>query len=532
MLARPFLAILILAAIALPACGGGGDSVDFTPPTSSVTVTGTVVYERLTLTTAGLGLPLITRPARFIDVQLRVVGGAAITTARTSATGDYTLTGAAPVGSNLEIVAYAQTGLDPQRDITAHEADPPATDSHLSSTVFRHASAPFANSPAVVADLTVPYGGGTMQRPSIGFAALDVCITCWDELLLAGASNLPDLHIYTRLGNNLSLGSSFYRSETRSLALLGGASGALDTTDTDYFDDPVVAHEFQHYMERELGYTMSRGGQHGPAEDLELPLAFSEGMASAMGCLAIGSRDYIDSVGTGGALAGGWDNENITGNQLGVGGELVTTELIWDLVDGGLGPADADGDGLSVPLTRVYVALLGFVPDQDAPYLHLLLDRLVADAQAGVTQGQMTTLMTSPENHLVSYPAAGNDVFPTALAIPGNASGTLDSLPAANKNPSRGRSSSDWYRFTLGAQTTVTINLAITPIAGSGDNLELFLCNNRDVRAPIGFSINPGAAAEQIGPVSLPAGTYIVRIEAEATGNGNRASYNLTTTGI
>ena len=31
--------------------------------------------------------------------------------------------------------------------------------------------------------------------------------------------------------------------------ILGGSAGNLDTTDTDYFDDGVIAHEFGHFVE-------------------------------------------------------------------------------------------------------------------------------------------------------------------------------------------------------------------------------------------------------------------------------------------
>jgi hypothetical protein len=89
-------------------------------------------------------------------------------------------------------------------------------------------------------------------------------------------------------------------------------------------------------------------------------------------------------------------------------------------------------------------------------------------------------------------------------------------------------SSSHWYHLTLATGTTVTIDLAITPIAGSGDDLDLFLFTNQEVAVyPVASSVHTGATAEQI-QVTLPAGTYVVRVEANCGGAGNHASYVLS----
>jgi hypothetical protein len=536
--------VAALLAAALPACGGGGGggglgggpggcSAGGGPP---IQVSGTILYQRLQSTAIGIGPLLETRPARFVDVEVRAEGGGTCYgVTHADALGDYSLLVMPPTGTSIEVRVWSRTADDPSREITTHDADPPVFNSHSSANVFSHASTPFPASGPMIVDLTVPYNpGSSSSRPSIGFGVLDTLVTCWDALATAGGLTPTPLHAYTRLGNNAALQStSFYRPSAFAMGILGGAAGNLDNSDTDYFDETVLAHEFCHHMERTISLSQTRGGAHSGAP-LEPNFAWSEGQASGFGCLFVQNSVYKDSFTTNSSSpAFTFNVENVIGTDpAGIGGELTVAEILWDLGDGGAGPANADSDTLAVPIADLVAAVMTFVPTQDSAYVGTFLDRLVA-LSAAVDSAQMAAFLAGPpENQGISYPLAGTDVWPTAIQVGDVAFGQVDSLPAMPPNPSvkdpcRGITSSAWYVLVLAVPDTITIDLTISPIAGSGNNLDLFLTTNPDPHNPIAASAQFNENDESIGPISLSAGTYLIRVEANCSGAGNRANFTL-----
>lgn len=540
------LPVLAIALGLLTSCGGGGGGGGALPGPATciagngppVTITGTILYERLTLTPGvGLSLPLITRAARFVDVQVRIAGGGTCYgQTSTDAGGAFNITVMPPAGSTLEVVAFSRTLNDGARDVFVHNALPPPTATHSTADAFSFVSGAFLGQGNPVVNFTVPYNPGTNDRPSIGFAVLDTVVTCWDKVAATpGVPLMPRVDTYTSLGNNFNLfGASFYDPGRQLLAILGGASGNLDNSDTDYFDESVVAHEFHHYVENRLAYAMTRGGFHSLSQLLFPAFAWSEGVASALGNLCIGTPDYVDSNGTSGGLFTQFDVDIIGGaHPVGIGSEATVVEVVYDLGDGGLGnPADTDTDNVGLPITDLYQALLTFSPATDAPYIGLFLDRLVG-LSPGLSAIDVTTLLagTGGDAHsqAISYPLTGPDVWPIPMAVPGIDNGTADSTFAVNKNQCNGIDSVIFYRLSIGAPQTVTINLTMTPTSGDG-NLNLFLSANATPFVSLAQSINTGSTAEQIGPIALAAGEYIIRVEASGcTGAGVAATYTLST---
>jgi hypothetical protein len=372
-------------------------------------------------------------------------------------------------------------------------------------------------------DLTVPYTpAGESNRPSIGFGVLDALVTPSESVRTATGVVPPLCHAYANLGNNGAVGTTYYSAGTAAITVLSGAAGNLDGSDTDYFDDPVLAHEYGHFVEFVLAHSLNRGGSHG-GEDLEPNFAWSEGQATGFGCVSRGDPVYRDSVGTFGNSVGSFSVENTPQSVRGIGSEQTIQELVWDLADGAPGIPDTDGDGVVAALADLYGALFTFSPATDGPYLGLFLDRLVA---AGFSSGAIGGLLVSPENQQVSWPLAGSDIWPVALAFPGNASGVADSLPGPDVNPCRGRLASVWYRLVLAAPAVISLSLDVQPIMGFGANLDLYLLDNLGLE--IRASETPGSADEVISAVSLAAGSYLVRVEANCAGAGNRANFLLT----
>jgi len=525
-------AAALLLALSLSACGGGGGGGGGAQVGTcgggggpSLTITGHVLYTRLRLGPSGLGPATENRPARFIDVEVRDAGtGGCYGRTSTDATGAYALLVTPPVGATLVVDVFSRTLVAGGRDLVVHEANPPSFDVHSETNAFTYASAPF---PAAggVHDLTVPYDTGPANRPSIGFGLLDILITCWDEAVGAIGSTLPRCNAYTQIGNNFTLSnSSFYNAGSDALAFLGGSAGVPDASDTDYFDDAVVAHEFSHFVDRSITYSMSRGGPHGP-DLLEPNFAWSEGLATGFGCLLLRNPRYIDSTTTFGAVRLSASVENVTGmfDRDSIAGEFSVAEILWDLGDGGLGPPDTDTDGVNVSYADLYAALKSFDPSVDAPYVGLFLDRLVQMSASIDATAMGIFLAGPPEDQQIGYPLVGMAVWPTAISVGGTANSTVD----ATQDPwpvCRTYDASRWYHLTLAAAQVVTIDLTINPIAGSGDNLDLVLTRNSNVNVPVASSTNTGSTAESIN-ISLQAGTYIIRVEGCGD---NRADFTLT----
>ena len=72
--------------------------------------------------------------------------------------------------------------------------------------------------------------------------------------------------------------------------------GAADN-DTDEYDQHVVAHEFQHFLEDQVSRSDTPGGPHSLDERLDMRVAFSEGFANAFSAMVLNDPVYRDSFG-------------------------------------------------------------------------------------------------------------------------------------------------------------------------------------------------------------------------------------------
>lgn len=143
----------------------------------------------------------------------------------------------------------------------------------------------------------------TSARVAAPFAILDTIYASQSKLLEAEPSAvMPPLAVYWSPDNLPAVGersrgeigvSHFNRYDLpASIHLLGQAD-----VDTDEYDESVVAHEWGHYYQWAYSRDDSLGGEHGD-EPLEMTVAFSEGWGNAWQGLALGRRDYTDSIGT------------------------------------------------------------------------------------------------------------------------------------------------------------------------------------------------------------------------------------------
>jgi hypothetical protein len=359
---------------------------------------------------------------------------------------------------------------------------------------------------------------------------------------------LPPLFAFWRRGNNNALPQGnitaflmeYHRHDgSYAMQIQGGDPGSEDASDSDQFDDPVILHEFTHFVVHTMAGHFSIGGRH-QNHELHFPgQALDEGAASAMGCAVAGDSRYWDSAGLepSGDLIVDEDTESMTLPDRGIGSQNSAMTLIWDLADGAEGLDDRDHDGIAIGLTGVMRIYASFRDDLAVfPGIHTVLERGV---QLGLfTEQQATRLVRFPVNQGFDFPVATRDRWPTDLTFPSEVRGHIDGqtqpAPSGGTNvPTNGFDAIRTYRFHVQRRGLVYIDLTIdgagTQQSGTDLDMQLFSRN----LVPVGRSDTQGPQ-EHIRMFLSP-GMYILMIRdgdsnsglVAAGTHGNRADYTL-----
>jgi hypothetical protein len=147
-----------------------------------------------------------------------------------------------------------------------------------------------------------------------------------------------------------------YCMGVRGIVIQGNGGGG----DTDEFDDPVLMHEFGHFLEAAFSESDSPGGSHN-GSPTDPRLGWGEGYGTYVGCRIAGSSLYYDTTASGASVT----DLNNTGmkasanDPLGIKqliGEYTVGEILWrlDLGTGGnTSGAGATGGQGSAPIFDV-----------------------------------------------------------------------------------------------------------------------------------------------------------------------------------
>ena len=287
--------LLKLAALflfsSLLSCGGGGGS-DPAPVASctlgtgaNLNVSGSISFERVPLQANG-GLDFadtIEKPAKAIQVE--AVCNTVIAVATTDDSGRYSVT--VPSGTQgVFIRAKAQmikSGA-PSWDVEIKDAS--------SSLVFALDSLPFnldgldltKNLLAAAGDDGAGYPVDAV-RAAAPFAILDTIYKSMQFVMTVQPNAIfPALDVKWSATNE---DGSFYTNNQ--ITVLGS------TTDTDEFDEHVIAHEWGHYFQDAFSRDNSVGGAHAEGDILDVRVAFSEGFGNAFSAMVLGDSVYKDS---------------------------------------------------------------------------------------------------------------------------------------------------------------------------------------------------------------------------------------------
>jgi PKD repeat protein len=451
--------------ITITAGGGSG----------TVTVSGRATYERVPFSSnVNLGLSYANtsaQPIRDAVVELIQSGGSTLATTTTDSNGNFALT--APVSTNVFVRVKAQSRkvATPTRNIRVLNNTNGNALYVLDSAVFNSGAANQTK------NLLAASGwGGTSYtgvRGAAPFAILDTLVTATDFIVDNGSStvDLPGLDVFwstlnTATSGDVTLGqieSTLYRTASTSgpaagIYVLGDAN-----TDTDEYDQHVLAHEFHHFLEDKISRTDTTGGTHSPDERLDMRLAFSEGFANAFSAMVLNDPLYSDSLGSQQSQRFSFSVESNTASPAGWYNEASIQSITWDLYD-----AVADGsDSVSIGYRPMYEALTSPLHDGPAltsvfPFVHYLKGR------AGAPVAAINTLVNSQSIHVADEWASTetNDgsvpqALPiyTQLTLNGGSKAVCGTTAAGTYNKIGNRL---FLRFSIGAARSVTVRASYT----------------------------------------------------------------------
>ena len=466
----------------LVACGGGGDGGGGGGGGGgivNVTVSGRATYERVPFSSdVRLGLSYANTsvlPIRDAVVELVQSTGGTLATTTTDSNGDYALTAPASTNVFVRVKAQSRKTTTPTRNIRVLNNTNGNALYVLDSAVFNSGSSNQTR------NLLAGSGWGgtsyTSVRAAAPFAILDTLMTATDFVVANGSStvDLPGLDVYWSTLNNSSSGdvtlgqieSTLYRTASTDgpaagIYVLGDAN-----TDTDEYDQHVLAHEFHHFIEDTISRTDTTGGTHSPDERLDMRLAFSEGFANAFSAMVLNDPLYSDSLGSQQSLRFSFSVESNAALPEGWYNEASIQAITWDLYDAA---ADAS-DSVSIGYRPMYEALTGPLRGGEAltsvfPFVDYLKGRVDAPVSA------INALVTSQSIHVADEWASTetNDgsvpqALPiyTQLTLNGGSQPVCGTTLAGTYNKIGNRL---FLRFSVSVARSVTVRATYTP-AGS-----------------------------------------------------------------
>jgi PKD repeat protein len=425
------------------------------PPPTSVTVSGRITFERVPFSNAlGSGLnftAIVVAPAREVEVELLAASsGAVLATTATDANGNYSFT----TTPNTSVFVRAKA----LSRYTGTTARPASWDLRVRNNTNGDAqyvldgSAFNTGVTDQVRNLTATtgWGGGfvgvyTGTRAAAPFAVLDTLYSAVQFVITQGNSSvqLPTLNAYWS-PDNRPVAGNFDRGEIYTTRYYSAGTPGIDpgiyvlgaaSNDTDEFDQHVVAHEFQHYLEDALSRTDTPGLDHSLDERLDMRLAFSEGYANAFSAMVLDDPVYRDSYGTAQGSDVHFSVESRVAAAPGWYSEASVQRISWDLFDAANDGADAVTLGYQplfdvfanelrggVPLTSLFAFITAVKQRPGVPAA--LVDQLVeAERIAGTSMGIVSTTMdayATTETHSGVLASSEDVVLPVYAPITPN----------------------------------------------------------------------------------------------------------------
>lgn len=357
---RPTFVVALVVSGAFACSGGGGN--DTPPPPPPHTLSGTLTYDKVPTSPAGLNYAAtVAKPIRGATVEL-MNGSAVIATTTSSSTGGYSFSWPASGPTTVHLRVKALTTSPVIRVV----------DNTNGGALYAMAS-PDVSASTTTMDLRAPSGWGgtgyTGARVAAPFAILDATYSAAHTFMAERPVVFPDLNVNWSVNNRPEAGDEALGQIVTShwdgtaLYILG-----KEDADTDEYDDHIIAHEWGHYFESKLSRSDSPGGNHSLGEVKDPRLSWGEGWATALGAIVFYPDDvYADTQGPQQATAGIYysiEDNTAEDSNPGWFSEMSMTHVFYDLWD----PYSAGEpfDNVSVSVGALYDVFTGFQKNTDA----------------------------------------------------------------------------------------------------------------------------------------------------------------------
>ena len=561
--------LALAATLALAACGGGGGGGGGDGGGGCGNpVCGRITYERVPFnTTLGSGLDYSrtsAAPARGIVVELlRSSDQSLVASTSTDVNGNYSFA-SAPANTGVFVRAKAQS-------VSTGTTAQPATwniqvkNNTNSNALYVMDSAAFNTGVTnqtrnLLADSGWPDFGGTNYsgpRVAAPFAILDSLYTVVQFVVTQGGDAsiaLPALDVFWSPSNRSSdsfapatgnIQTTQYRTgDPAGIYVLGEQN-----VDTDEYDEPVLAHEFQHYLSNAISRDDSVGGVHSLGETLDARVAFSEGYANAFSAMALNDPVYRDSSGSR-QLDDSWFSlESTSVGTQGWFNESTLGRLAWDLFDSAADSSDRDTVTIPYasiqtvfsnelrtgqPLTSIFPLIVALKVQSGAPVAEINTLVEASDIVAIDMDAFATT-----ETNTGSSPGIITDALPlyTNIALNGTAVTVCGNHAAGTYNALGNRR---FLKFSLASTVNATIHVQFTS-SGSDNPASTPPLPDPDIvlyKGPF-LAISEDSTVNQEDLVrTLDAGDYVIEVyesshidPVAAGGSRGRTCMNVTISG-
>lgn len=471
------------------------------PPPTSVTVSGRITFERVPFsTTLGGGLNFtntFATPAREIEVELlQSSNQSVLATTATDANGNYSFTTTPGIDVLVRAKALSRhtgvAGRPASWDVRVRNNTNSGALYVLDSSVFNTGLANQTRNLAA----TTGWGGGfsgvyTGVRAAAPFAVLDTIYSAVQFVVAQGDTSvqLARLDAYWS-PNNVPTDGDVTRGEIGTTAYYPvGSAGVAPgiyvlgaaSNDTDEFDQHIIAHEFQHFLEDLIGRTDTVGGEHALDERLDMRVAFSEGFSNAFSGMVLNDPRYRDSFGTAQASDFHFSLESRSSLAPGWYSETSVQRIAWDLFDDVNDGADTVSLGYGpmhgvlvaelrsgVPLTSLFpfITALKQRPGVPAAQVDALVEaERVAATNMGIVSSTMDAYATT-EIHSGVDVSSSDLVLPVYTPIALNGSTRLCSSSSVNVNGAAVEGSYNklgnrrFLRFNVPSARTIRISVS------------------------------------------------------------------------